>query len=122
MIKLLLAAIVFASSFPVLAETRLNVKVKNIPIGSYFILFDEILESNDRVGLIGQSYFGDKGIFVVNNGFRDGSKVIGVIVKDRVSGDVILKEDVDVVAGVDGGMHKNIKVYDWLIEYSIYGN
>ena len=117
--KLLLATIVFVSSFPVLAEARLNIKVKNIPIGSYFILFDESLESNNRVGLIGQSYFGDKGVFVVNNGFKAGSKVIGIIVKDKFSGDVILNENL--IASVDGGTHKSIKFYDWIIEYGVYG-
>lgn len=120
MIKLLVAISAFLLIPPSFAESKINIRVKNIPIGSYFVLFEEPLESNERVGLIGQSYFNDKGIFLINNGFSDGNKVVEVIVKDRWSGLVDVTKKI--VISKDSLICGDVVVYDWLIECNTYSD
>lgn len=118
MIKAYIFTFMFVFATNAIAEKNIYIKVKNTSIGSYFILFNDSLYGNERVGLVGQSYFKDKGIFVINNGFKDGVKRFEILLKSKKSGDIeMVKELVfdDEVISCD-----NLVFYNWLVECGIY--
>lgn len=118
MIRTAVIIAILSASLPAIAESGVNIKAKNIAIGSYFVLFDESLSSNEMVGLIGQSYFRKKGIFIINNGYRNDTKVFDIIVKDKVSGNVEMVKKIAI--NKKSSSCESIRLYDWLIECNVY--